>query len=80
MSLLKFLIGASGVVIIGILIFSGIVGAIFWPYTINKWLIFSNHLPVVHWYHGFILGFIPGSGQLAFPAAAITWVAMLFLT
>ena len=62
-----------------VLFFSGIVGAVCWPYAINTWLIFLGKAPVIVWWHGFILGYVPFIGQAAFPVAVVTWILMLFL-
>lgn len=59
---------------------SGIIGAYLWPYSINSWLIFLAKPAKVLWWHGFILGIIPGIGAMSIPFAVITWIAMLFLT
>jgi hypothetical protein len=75
----KLLAGLFSVAGICFLLVSGILGAIFWPYTINSWLIYAGKAATVVWWQGFLLGFIPGLGQMAIVAAAITWVAMKFL-
>jgi hypothetical protein len=56
-----------------------IVGAILWPWTINAWLEVAGKEPVVVWWQGIILGFVPGIGQLVFILAPITWIVLLFL-
>lgn len=72
----------KGLGIVGILLLlslSGIVGAFCWPYTINSWLVFAGKAPVVLWWHGFLLGYVPGLGQISIGAAVITWILMLIL-
>lgn len=70
--------GCTGALLL--VFFAGaIVGAFCWPYTINTWLVFAHKDPVIVWWQGFLLGFIPGLGQLALPLTAITWIAMHFL-
>ena len=56
-----------------------IIGTLLWPYTINTWLIYYDKDPTMLWWHGTLFSLVPGIGQLAFLAAAITWVLMLFL-
>jgi len=68
------------VVIIGF--FVGIffaLGAFLWPYTINTWLVYAGKPPGIEWWHGGLIGIVPGLGQLGIPGAVLTWVAMLFL-
>ena len=62
-----------------VLVMSGIIGAFCWPYAINTWLVFAGKAPVVLWWHGFILGCIPGFGQFSIPVAALTWILKLFV-
>ena len=54
-------------------------GAIFWPYTINTWLVYFHKSPVITWWEGGLLGFVPGFGQTSVPAAVNTWILMLFI-
>src|SRR5512145_917521 len=68
--------------ILGVLLFlslSGLIGAICWPYALNEWLVFLGKDPKVLWWHGFLMGYIPGLGQASIPVAVITWILMLFL-
>ena len=58
---------------------SALIGAYAWPYAINEWLVFAGKPPTVEHWHGALLGLVPGFGYLSVPAAAITWIAMLFL-
>jgi hypothetical protein len=62
------------------ILISGIIGAFLWPYSLNSWLLFIGKHAKVLWWHGFILGVIPGFGAMSIPIAVITWIAMLFLT
>lgn len=56
-----------------------LVGAFCWPYTINEWLEFFSKEPTLVWWQGALLSLVPGLGQLALPAAAVTFILMLFL-
>jgi hypothetical protein len=58
---------------------SGIIGALCFPYAINTWLVYAGKAPVFLWWWGFLLGYVPGAGQLALPVAAITFILMLFM-
>lgn len=62
-----------------IALISAAIGAFVWPYTINAWLVFFGKPPGVLWWHGALLGLVPGLGQFAAPLAIMTWVLMLFL-
>ena len=64
------------VILIGL---SALIGAFAWPYAINSWLAYAGKAPCVEPMHGALLGLVPGFGYLSIPAAAVTWVAMLFL-
>ena len=75
--MLKVLGGVFGIV--ALLTLSGIVGAFCWPYTLNSWLVFAGKPPAILWWHGFLLGYVPGLGQMSIPAAVITWILMMFL-
>lgn len=77
---LKLLGGSLGCLgIIFLLCISGILGAFCWPYTFNSWLVYAGKQPQILWWHGFLLGYVPGLGQLSVPAAVITWIMMMFL-
>ncbi len=65
--------------IFGVLLIVFTIGAVCWPYTINTWLIFFHKAPVITWWEGGLIGFIPGFGQVSLPGAIITWILMLFL-
>lgn len=55
------------------------VGAWLWTYTINTWLVYCAKAPVIAWWQGGLLTFLPVVGKLCIPAAVFTWVLMLFL-
>lgn len=67
------------IILLLLLSISGIIGSFCWPYTLNSWLIFFEKEATIVWWHGFILGYVPGLGQASLPAAVITWILMLFL-
>lgn len=56
----------------------GIVGGICYPYAINSWLVYAHKEPSITFWTGFLIGIVPGMGQFALPAAAVTWILMLF--
>ena len=56
-----------------------VLSAICWPYTINSWLIFFGKAPVVVWWQGLLVGFVPYVNKMAFPLAFVTWLIMLFI-
>lgn len=58
----------------------GLIGALAWPYTLNTWLVFIGKEAAIQWWDGFLLGMFPVIGQFSIPAAAITWILMLFIT
>lgn len=70
---------AQLILVVVILLICTLVGAWLWPYTINSWLEYAGREPCVVWWHGALLGFCPGVGQLTIPAAVLTWVLVLFL-
>lgn len=71
-------LGVLGVLIL--LSLSGIVGALCWPYAINSWLVFLGKNAVVVWWQGFLLGYVPGIGQLSIPVAIATWIILMFVS
>ena len=71
--------GALILVLVVLLTISGVIGAICRPYTINSWLEYAGHEPGLLWWHGFLMGYVPGLGQASLPAAVLTWVLMMFL-
>ena len=82
MRMIEVLVGwvlANMLAIIVVLGISALIGMYAWPYAINTWLVFAGKAPCVEASHGALLGLVPGLGYLSIPAAAITWVAMLFL-
>lgn len=62
-----------------IFVISAIIGGFCWTYTINTWLLFAGKTATIAWWQGALIGLVPGLGQLSFPAAALTWIAMMFL-
>ena len=65
------------IVYLGILCLGALVGAICWTYTINTWLVFLGKTPIIVWWQGSLIGYVPIIGQLAIPAAVVTWIIML---
>lgn len=72
-------LGGMGLLIIVICAISFAIGAVCWPYTINSWLVYSGRPPIIEWWMGGLMGFVPCIGQMSIPAAIITFVLMLFL-
>ena len=72
----------SGLSVLGFILrmVMGAVGSYTWPYILNSWLLFMGKTAKVLWWHGFLLGIIPGFGEASIPIAIFTWMAMLFLT
>jgi len=58
----------------------GFIGGFLWPYTVNSWLEVAGKDPCLTYWHGFLMGMVPGVGQLFIPAAFITFVCMLFVS
>lgn len=77
-NLRDFLIVFFGTILL-VLLISGGIGALCWPYAINSWLIFLGKTPSVVWWQGALLGVVPGIGQASTPFAILTWILMLFL-
>lgn len=67
------------VVVLFVLLIGALIGAICWPYSINSWLVFFGKEPVIVWWQGVLLGFVPGVGQASIVVAVITWILMLFI-
>lgn len=67
------------ILIVALLSVSGIIGGFCWPYSLNAWLEFFGKDPSVVYWQGFVLGYVPGLGQMSIPVAVITWIMMLFL-
>jgi hypothetical protein len=65
--------------ILFVMIVSMVLNAFTFPYVINTWLIHFGKVPVVLWWHGLLIGFVPGIGQLGLILALITWIATLFI-
>lgn len=63
------------------LLFLGpIIGAVLWPYSINTWLVYAGKEPQVLWWHGMLIGWIPGLGQICAPLALLTWILTMFIS
>jgi len=75
---MKSLTSAIAQIVI-ILLLSGILGSILWPYSINSWLLFMGKDPVFPAWGGFLLGILPIFGQSVVAVAIVTWVLMMFL-
>lgn len=71
------LMGCITVIIIASI--SAAINAVTFPYMINFWLEYAHKEPVVAWWHGILIGFVPGLGQLSIPGAVLTWIISLFL-
>ena len=50
-----------------------------WMYVINTWLLFFGKTATISFWVCCLLGIIPCFGQTALPAAALTYILMLFL-
>ena len=64
------------IIIYGIL---GLIGGFLWTYVINTWLVYFGYVPVLLFWHGFLIGIIPKIGQLSIVCSIITFIAMLIL-
>ena len=62
-----------------ILILSAAINGFTFPYTINTWLVYFHKAPVIQWWQGVLIGFVPTLGQLTIVLAVVTWIIMLFL-
>ena len=65
---------------LAVIAFVAVVGGFLWPYTINSWLVYTGKPPSVEFWHGALLGLVPGIGQSCIPAAVLTWIAFLFIS
>jgi hypothetical protein len=57
----------------------GVIGMATWPYAINTWVGYANETQEVQanpikLRHGFLMGMVPGAGQIGIPFALITCV------
>jgi hypothetical protein len=73
------IVGSFVSVIVIVMFASVIIGAFLFPYAINTWLVYMGKTAVVLWWHGALLGAIPGISQTSIPLAIVTYIAMLFL-
>lgn len=64
------------IIIYGIL---GLIGGFLWTYVINTWLVYFGYVPVLLFWHGFLIGIIPKIGQLSIVCSIITFITMLIL-
>jgi hypothetical protein len=62
----------TGFVFLLFMVIGAVIGAILWPWTINKWLVFAHKAPAVTWWQGALIGFVPYVGNLAIPIAFLT--------
>jgi len=65
--------------IVFVLAINSMVGAVCWPYVVNTWLTYCHKDSQIFWYHGILMSFVPGLGQLALPLTIATWLLMIFL-
>lgn len=59
-----------------------LVGCLFgicWTYSLNIWLTYFDKPTIELFWTGWILGVVPGIGQLGLPLAVITFITHLFL-
>jgi hypothetical protein len=56
-----------------------LIGGFCWVYTLNTWLVYFGQLAVVEFWHGALIGLVPGLGQFGVVTAALTWITMLFI-
>lgn len=66
-------------IVLLVLSISGVIGIFCWQYTINTWLVYFEKKPAVLWWHGFLIGLVPGFGSSSIVCAVATYIAMLFL-
>jgi len=78
---MKFISGSIISLCMATLMFgvNAVIGALLWPYAINSWLVFLGKPASIVWWQGALIGFVPYVGPLSIPAAAITFILMLFL-
>jgi len=76
---MKDLLVAYFLIVVVVLVISGLIGGICWPYSVNTWLSWVDKEPAFGFWHGFGCGFVPVIGQLSIPAAVVTFIADLFI-
>ena len=69
----------GGITLLFWCIVCAIIGGLLWPYTINTWLIFFHKAPIITFWQGALIGFLPVLGPVTIGAAVVTWLLMLFL-
>lgn len=57
----------------------GILSGFCWPYVINEWLEVAGKEPIIVFWQGALIGYVPILGQLGLPAVVATWIALMFL-
>ena len=73
----EFLVAASFWIFFALLGF--VVGACAWTYTINTWLVYMGKDAALTWWQGGLIGLVPWIGYISLPAAALTYLIMLFI-
>jgi hypothetical protein len=57
-----------------------VIGYFCWPYTVNTWLVYTGKVAALKGWHGALMAFVPGIGQLCIPLAILTWIIMMFIS
>ncbi|MCU1492209.1 MAG: hypothetical protein JWM85_3614 [Acidimicrobiaceae bacterium] len=78
--LTPFLVGFGVLGVLALLFLGVILASLLWPYTINSWLVHLGKPPVVVWWQGALLGFVPVINRLTVLAAVVTFFALLFVS
>ena len=68
---------ALGALFTGGIILNATLGAVLWPYSLNKWIKYVSGIKVVGWKTGVLLSFLPFFGQITIPFAIFTFFFML---
>ena len=76
--LFAMIFGFQFLFILFILFLNALLGAVLWPYSINHWINWADGHGEFLWWHGALLAFIPGIGQLCMPAAIVTLIIITF--
>ncbi|GAF86734.1 unnamed protein product [marine sediment metagenome] len=56
-----------------------IIGGILCPYILNSWLVYFDRLPVIVFWHGALLTFVPHVIRWMVPATILTYIALICL-